>query len=173
MTVRQSRTTPEFRRMGSKKVYMEWISIQLHESILVSILHGSTFHVKLDVLISGALCILLEVNNILKPSYNSPITGDFGEPAHDSDEKAGQKRGAAASAWIQDAMTGSRRGHVVIACRKSLQKNFCSLSDQPWTGRRRIWTLGKYVERDAFRWSKKEIWSGNHHLQPCQTPFAI
>jgi hypothetical protein len=40
------------------------------------------------------------LNNTLKPAYNSPITGDFGGPAHDSDETAGQRSGGpAATTW--------------------------------------------------------------------------
>jgi hypothetical protein len=43
-----------------------------------------------DFLISGAPCIWVNVKNTLKPTYNSPITGDFGGPDNDSDEKPGQ-----------------------------------------------------------------------------------
>ena len=42
----------------------------------------------------------LNVKNTLKPTYNSPITGDFGGPAHDSDETAGQRSGGpVATTW--------------------------------------------------------------------------
>jgi hypothetical protein len=51
------------------------------------------------VLISGAPCIWVNVKNTLKLTYNSPITGDFGGPDNDSDEKPGHILGPDATTW--------------------------------------------------------------------------
>ena len=66
----------------------------------------SALHVTCSVtfLISGAPCIWLNVKNTLKTTYNSPITGDFGGPDNDSDEKPGQILGPDASTcpkWVR------------------------------------------------------------------------
>ena len=78
---------------------MEHVTMYFHEI-------GSAFHDihvlddsggGVDFLISGAPCIWVNVKNTLKPTYNSPITGDFGGPDNDSDEKPGQILGPDAS----------------------------------------------------------------------------
>ncbi len=70
----------------------------------------SALHVTCSVtfLISGAPCIWLKALNTLKPSYNSPITGDFREPEHDSDEIRGQVGGPAASTCLLSCRRDAR-----------------------------------------------------------------